>query len=161
MSDEPKGTDNLQADIAKAYRNMKAEPCLSMGLRTGDGIYELCDKHYDASKTESSEHCAVCKLESQVKARERIAELEAKESECILSKGHDWDGDTCMACGRTTSDDYRERIAELEGFLRKFEFSNVDYRNDANLYYGPSVEDMAKILDKKSGDELEAINNDV
>ena len=70
MSDEPKGTDAI-----RAYRNPKAEPCLSMGLRTEAGVHELCDKHYDAGKTESIEHCAVCKLEAENKAlRELIAD---------------------------------------------------------------------------------------
>ncbi len=68
---EPKGTDAIRAEIAQAYRNHKAEPCLSMGLRTEVGVHELCDKHYDAGKTESIEHCAVCKLEAELKWLQR------------------------------------------------------------------------------------------
>jgi len=79
MSDEPKGTDAIRAEIAQAYRNHKAEPCLSMGLRTEVGVHELCDKHYDAGKTESIEHCAVCKLEAENKALKKTMDEDNAE----------------------------------------------------------------------------------
>ena len=66
MSDEPKGTGALQAEIAREFRNMKASPGLEIGLRPELGTFELCDKHYDASKTECEEHCAICKLEAEL-----------------------------------------------------------------------------------------------
>lgn len=49
----------------QAYKNMKASPGLEIGLRPEQGTYELCDDHYDASKTEAVEHCAVCKLKAE------------------------------------------------------------------------------------------------
>jgi len=73
MSNEPKGTDKLQSEIAKEFRNMNSKPGLEIGLRPELGTFELCDKHYDASRTESEEHCAVCQLESKLeKARAKI-----------------------------------------------------------------------------------------
>jgi hypothetical protein len=72
MSEEPKGTAALQAEIAREFRNMKSQPGLEIGLRPELGTFELCDKHYDASKTECEEHCAVCKQQT------RTAELEAE-----------------------------------------------------------------------------------
>ena len=66
MSDEPKCTDALQAEIAQQYRNINSKPGLEIGLRPELGTYELCDKHYDASRTEAAEHCAVCQLQAQL-----------------------------------------------------------------------------------------------
>ena len=86
MSNEQKCTASLQADIAQQYRNMNSKPGLEIGLRPELGTFELCDKHYDASRTESEEHCAVCKLEQArrvmsastaevVRTRERLLEF--------------------------------------------------------------------------------------
>ena len=80
MSNEPKGTDKLQSEIAKEFRNMNSKPGLEIGLRPELGTFELCEKHYDASRTESEEHCAVCQLEAEnATLREAAREFLNKE----------------------------------------------------------------------------------
>ena len=49
----------------KEHRNVNSKPGLEIGLRPELGTFELCDDHYDASRTESKEHCALCKLEAE------------------------------------------------------------------------------------------------
>lgn len=88
MSNEPKCTDALQAEIAQQYRNINSKPGLEIGLRPELGTYELCDKHYDASRTEAAEHCAVCQLQAQ------LAELLCKYNEILYQVGHKIPGAT-------------------------------------------------------------------
>ena len=69
MSEESKGT------IEPQFRNMKSTPGLEIGLRPELGTFELCDEHYDASKTDSQEYCAVCRLEARIALLEEAIAL--------------------------------------------------------------------------------------
>lgn len=68
---------------------------------------------------------------------------------CCKKHGHDWDGHTCMHCGMTSFDEYRERIAELEAV-----FAELRQKN-AELHGFDSWSDMMSVIEKNKKTEGE------